>query len=133
MRRFWWVVLLMVLFGVTLSGCGASSATQAAYVNISVSDLQAKLSSGEPLLLLDVRSPEEFANDGHIAQAVLIPLPELGQRLNEIPKDVPIACICRSGNRSQSACQQLTAAGYTPVYNVVGGMGAWIQAGLPTQ
>jgi rhodanese-related sulfurtransferase len=53
-------------------------------------------------------------------------------RVNEVPKDRPIACFCRSGNRSQVACDMLRQQGYTNVTNVLGGIGAWRGANLPT-
>ena len=86
---------------------------------------------GKPLI--DVRSPEEFQFDGHVAGARLIPLPALAQRLGEIAQDVPIALICRSGNRSQVAADLLIRQGYADVSNVQGGMIAWRRAGLPTR
>jgi rhodanese-related sulfurtransferase len=102
-------------------------------MNISVKDLAARLESDKSLMVLDVRSPEEYTQDGHVAGSVLIPLPELAMRLNEVPKDRPIACFCRSGNRSQVACDMLRQQGYTNVTNVLGGIGAWRGANLPTE
>jgi rhodanese-related sulfurtransferase len=102
-------------------------------MNMSVKDLAARLESDKTLMVLDVRSPEEYTQDGHIAGSVLIPLPELAMRLNEVPKDRPVACFCRSGNRSQVACDMLRQQGYTNVTNVLGGIGAWRGANLPTE
>ena len=96
-------------------------------------ELQQRLAQNEDLVLVDVRSPAEFAYDGHIANSRLLPLPQLRQRSNELSKDKPIVCICRSGNRSQAACEQLAALGYTDTINLVGGMISWRQANLPTQ
>ncbi|MDD5028624.1 MAG: rhodanese-like domain-containing protein [Rhodoferax sp.] len=82
-------------------------------------------------LLVDVRTPAEFAR-GHAPGAVLIPLDQIGQRLGELgAKDRPIALICRSGNRSGQAQSILEQAGFTKTVNVTGGMNAWEQAGLP--
>lgn len=81
--------------------------------------------------LIDVRSPEEYQHDKHVAGAKLIPLPALSHRLDEISRDTPIAIICRSGNRSQVAADMLTKQGFTNVSNVRGGMIAWRQAGYP--
>jgi rhodanese-related sulfurtransferase len=100
---------------------------------LSVADLHAKLAAREPIQLIDVRSPEEFQLEGHVAGARLIPLPALAQRLGEIAQDVPIALICRSGNRSQVAADLLIRQGYTAVSNVQGGMIAWRRAGLPAR
>jgi rhodanese-related sulfurtransferase len=98
---------------------------------MSVATLRAHLDARQPLQLLDVRSPEEFQGDGHIADARLIPLPMLALRLNEIRRDVPIVVICRSGNRSQAAADLLLAHGFSEVSNVQGGMLAWQRAGYP--
>lgn len=100
--------------------------------SISVRDLKAKLDAREPLTLVDVRQPEEFKG-GHVAGARSLPLPMLANRLGELTKTDPIYCICLSGGRSQSACDLLQRQGFTNVTNVVGGMSAWQQAGLPSK
>lgn len=87
--------------------------------------------NNSPHLLIDVRSPAEFA-EGHIRGAKNIPLQELPQRLAQIPNDKPVMLYCRSGNRSGMALQMLQNAGYEDVYNV-GGIGALAAQGLPVQ
>jgi rhodanese-related sulfurtransferase len=99
---------------------------------ISVHNLKSKLDANEPIMLLDVRTPEEFTN-GHVAGARSLPLPELATRLDELAKDAAIYCICLWDGRSQRACDLLQRAGFTNVTNVTGGMGAWQQAGLPSK
>jgi rhodanese-related sulfurtransferase len=138
-------LLILVLGALALAACGApatsattpTTSTTAAttagaktFGQMTVADLQTKLDAKEPLFLLDVRTPEEFSQDGHVAAATLIPLNELDSRLSELPTDKPIACICRSGNRSTVACTDLAARGYN-VTNVTGGMHAWAAAGFP--
>lgn len=132
--------LLLVVVVLLVSACGPAAEPPAAsqpeaggFTTISVADLKTRLDGGEPPLVLDVRSPEEFAQDGHIAGATLIPLPELGQRMGELQQDQAIACFCRSGNRSRTACEQLAQAGFTNLVNVDGGIGAWTAAGYPTE
>lgn len=78
-------------------------------------------------VLLDVRTPSEFAS-GHITGAINIPVQELQTRLNEVSSDVPIVVYCRSGNRSASASQILSEAGYTPIFDL-GGTIQWTAAG----
>ncbi|MDH4163639.1 MAG: rhodanese-like domain-containing protein [Nitrospirota bacterium] len=73
--------------------------------------------------LLDVRQPAEHQN-GHIPGSVLIPLPELPNRMSELDKRRPVVAYCRSGNRSRSAASLLADAGMT-VFNMEGGMLAW--------
>ncbi len=100
---------------------------------INVQDLKAKLDAREKVVLLDVREPQEFTGDGHIAGAKLIPLSALAHRLAELDKDAPIYCVCLSGSRSHVACSMLQRQGFTNVTNVVGGMGAWVRSGLPVK
>ncbi|HEX7975958.1 MAG TPA: rhodanese-like domain-containing protein, partial [Anaerolineales bacterium] len=81
--------------------------------------------------ILDVRQPEEY-REGHIAGAKLIPLGELGRRMQDLPRSREIVCVCHSGSRSSAAARQLAAAGYQ-VANLRGGMIAWNRAGLPVK
>ncbi len=117
-----------------LTACGATttiSNTTSTSKEITVAQLKNMLDQNENFLLLDVRTPAEFLQDGRVAQSTLIPLQELEQRLNELPTDKPIVCICRSGNRSAAACDLLRSRGYEAI-NVAGGIRAWKAAGYPT-
>ena len=116
-----------------LTACGATttiSNTTSTSKEITVAQLKNMLDQNENFLLLDVRTPAEFLQDGRVAQSTLIPLQELEQRLNELPTDKPIVCICRSGNRSAAACDLLRSRGYEAI-NVAGGIRAWKAAGYP--
>lgn len=101
--------------------------------NINASELKKRLDAGEPLFLLDVRSSMEYKHDGHISGSRLLPLNALRQRLDELPADQTIICVCRSGSRSMFAAEQLAAAGFENVYNLSGGMFGWQMAGYPVQ
>ncbi len=92
---------------------------------------QARLNTKPQPFLLDVRQPEEY-REGHIAGATLIPLGDLPRKLDQLPRDREIICVCRSGNRSHSATRQLQAAGLQAV-NLQGGMSAWTRHGLPVK
>lgn len=75
-------------------------------------------------MLLDVRSPSEYAS-GHLDGAVNIPVSDLGGRLAKLgKKDRPIVVYCRSGNRSGQAARILGAAGFTKVFDL-GAMSNW--------
>ncbi|NJN16021.1 MAG: rhodanese-like domain-containing protein [Oscillochloris sp.] len=100
---------------------------------IDVHELKRRIDGAEKLFLLDVRSSEEYNYDGHIAGSRLLPLPMLSMRLKELPKDTTIVCVCRSGNRSSVACEQLTRQGFNQPLNLTGGMIAWQRAGYPTR
>jgi rhodanese-related sulfurtransferase len=71
-------------------------------------------------LLLDVRSAAEFAS-ANAPGTINIPLPELSNRLKEVPKDSPVVLCCASGTRSGMAKMLLKKNGYTQVHNI----GAW--------
>ena len=79
--------------------------------------------------LVDVREDDEWAA-GHAPGATHIPLGELGARYTEIPQDVPVYLICRSGGRSSQAAHALAGAGWQ-VVNVSDGMRGWAAAGRP--
>lgn len=98
---------------------------------ITPQELNQRLQSGESLVIVDVRSSQEYRQDGHIRGSRLIPLGELSQKSQKLPQDRPIVCVCRSGSRSQFACEQLAGQGFSNVINLVGGMVAWRKAGLP--
>ena len=93
-------------------------------------ELQRWLTKNERLALIDVRTPREFEVE-HIPGARLLPLSVLQRRSRELPDDRPIVCVCRSGARSQSACEQLARQGFTNLFNLSGGMIAWKRDGLP--
>lgn len=82
----------------------------------------------DEVTLIDVRMPDEFVAE-RVPGAVLIPLPELPDRLDDIPSDRgTIYIICRSGNRSMTACEFLSARGYDTC-NIAGGTIAWADSG----
>ena len=107
-----------------------SSSSQKQVVNLSVQDLLKRYKAGEKLLIVDVRTPEEFAA-GHIEGALLSPLQNVEEGVKKIAKDQQIILICRSGNRSLQAYNILAGLGYTNLINVTGGMIDWEKAGGP--
>jgi glyoxylase-like metal-dependent hydrolase (beta-lactamase superfamily II)/rhodanese-related sulfurtransferase len=85
--------------------------------------------NGDCPVVVDVREPWEY-RQGHVPGALLIPLGQLSSRLNELDPAHPVAVICASGNRSQSAAALLGQKGFKTVYNILGGTGAWMYNGL---
>ncbi|MFA4968998.1 MAG: rhodanese-like domain-containing protein [Sulfuritalea sp.] len=90
------------------------------------------LMNREDALVLDVRESGEWST-GHIPGARHITLAQLEKRMSEIEKfkDRPIIICCASGNRSSSACGQLKRGGFEKVFNLSGGISAWLGANLP--
>lgn len=85
----------------------------------------------EDAVLLDVRQREEW-EAGHAPMATLVPLAELPDHLDELPRDRLIVCACRSGGRSMRAATYLYENGFN-VANLEGGMLAWYAEDLPLE
>ncbi len=98
---------------------------------ITPADYTAQFGPDVDHILIDVRTPQEFAS-GHIPGAVNIAVEELAQRLNEVPQDKPVVLYCRSGNRSGQAAQILDRAGYGQIYDL-GAIITWAEQGYPIQ
>jgi rhodanese-related sulfurtransferase len=130
MKRVFVVLVLALLGSVVLSACGGG-AESAGVQNISPVAYNQDYSPNNQHLLIDVRTPGEYAA-GHIAGSVNIPVEELAGRLDEVPQGTPIVVYCRSGNRSATASRILVDAGYSNVYDL-GGIIAWQSAGYPLQ
>lgn len=82
--------------------------------------------------VVDVREPDEFEGPlGHIPSARPIPLGELGKRVDELDRHVPVVTVCRAGGRSAQAVVILQKAGFTDIANLAGGMLRWRADGHP--
>ncbi|WP_371325525.1 rhodanese-like domain-containing protein [Dechloromonas sp. ZY10] len=86
----------------------------------------------ENAVVLDVREAEEFAQ-GHLPDAINLPAGKLVERLAEIEKykDKPLIVCCAAGMRSNRACRDLGKQGFNQLYNLEGGVDAWVGAGYP--
>ncbi|NBX30687.1 rhodanese-like domain-containing protein, partial [bacterium] len=86
---------------------------------------------GDSVTLIDVRTPAEFG-EVHVDFAHNIPLDRLDLRaVKALAGDGPVYFVCKSGTRSQKACEQLLAAGLENVVSVAGGTAACEAAGVP--
>ena len=92
--------------------------------NIGPDTLNEKVNSGEDFFLLDVRTPQENATHA-IPGSYLIPLQDLGYRMNELPKDKEIIAYCAISLRGYEASLILRAAGFRDVKVLDGGMAMW--------
>jgi len=83
-----------------------------------------KLDRGDDFVLLDVRDDDEYEEE-HIPNTTLVPLPQLKERLDELPKDKEIIAFCAISLRAYAACLTLQAKGFQNVKFMDGGMAAW--------
>lgn len=95
---------------------------------MSVHDLKARLEKDEEIVILDVRSSEEW-EAGHIEGATHIYVGHVEANLGKVPKECPIVVYCGSARRSNIAASILKKHGYRKIYNVLGSMAAWKNAG----
>ena len=100
------------------------------YAEVEPDDIRARIARGEDVFLLDVREPDEVEEWAYPI-GVNIPLGQLRDRLDEVPRDVTVVVACHMGGRSATAAQALSEAGWT-AENLTGGAVAWA-AGEPGQ
>jgi len=96
--------------------------------SLSVHELHEKIVAGEKLVLLDVRSKDEWEK-GRIAGSILVYVGLLEKHLQEVPIGYPVVIICKSGNRSSLAASILLRDGRKNIFNLLGGITAWQNAG----
>jgi rhodanese-related sulfurtransferase len=106
-----------------------------AFTNVSPGELCNLVKSNKDLVLLDVRSPEEYQGQdrgryGHLRNAINIPIGELERRIGELNayKDREIVVYCSHSQRSPRASQLLAAKGFKRVKNMSGGLSTWHDA-----
>ena len=87
------------------------------------------ITNNKDYIILDVRTQEEY-NEGHLDKALLIPVDELKERIDELNENKPIVVYCRSGARSSKAAGILIENGFTQVYDM-GGILDWQEEGFP--
>lgn len=90
------------------------------------------IKNDDNLTIVDVRTPHEYKQDGHISGAKLVPILHLESNLNMIDKSKKVLLYCRSGSRSATASRLLAKNGFT-VINMSGGMIGWKRAKLPIE
>jgi phage shock protein E len=129
-----YLVSAFLLIGL-LSGCSSvtnerskessPASKKSSFTNITPEEAKKRLDSEKGIVLLDVRTKEEY-DTGHIKGSILIPVDNLKEEAeNKLKdKDAPIFVYCRSGNRSTTAANILVNLGYKNVYNL-GGINKW--------
>ena len=121
MKRFVPFLFLFLL----VAGCAAPAEAEASYRQVSMDEAIAMMEEENDYIILDVRTPEEFA-EKHIPDAINIPNETIGtEEIPELPdKEQLILVYCRSGNRSKQASEKLVRLGYTNIVEF-GGINDW--------
>jgi len=89
--------------------------------------LAERLASGQPPLVVDVRTASEW-EEGHLDGALHLVLDDLEQHFERLPRDRELVVVCRSGYRSSIAASLIQRAGFAQVTDLIGGMDAWKQS-----
>ncbi len=103
---------------------------------LTITELKQKLEADEDVLVLDVRTPEDYTGEqGHIAGSRLLPLEELETRIHELDDylEKTIVTICRTDRKSAKAAQILTQKGFADVHVAKMGMTDWNNNGYPVE
>ncbi len=94
--------------------------------------LRDSIEKGENIVIIDVRSPEEFSA-GHVEGAINVPADQLNTQVAAIAKDAAIVTVCNfGGQRSCNAAEQLRAMGYENAAPLRGGTKGWRETAGPT-
>ena len=131
-KIYLWIGALVVLVLVAFGGIALSrpSGTQATTLPDEVNLQQAVALRDQGAFVLDVRTQQEW-EEYHVPGSTLIPVDELENRMNELPRDQEILVVCRSGNRSAVGRDILRQAGFEQVTSLAGGLKGWRASGYP--
>ncbi|MDC3115384.1 thioredoxin domain-containing protein [Bacteroidota bacterium] len=121
--------ILFIFLVVFLCSCSNQSTSQSIQ-NVDAALFEVNSNKGNSIII-DVRTKEEFVS-GHIYDATNIDYygSDFKEKLDLVKKDVPILVYCRSGGRSSRAANIMQSLGFTEVYNLSGGIGAWEDSGF---
>lgn len=115
------ISLMAACKGSTSDSAGKTSQV----TKITAEEAHERMQSGDPVIILDVRTAEEYA-EKHIPGAILLPNEEIGTTPPSVlpERDAEILVYCRSGNRSAQAAKKLVDMGYSKVFDF-GGINGW--------
>lgn len=116
------------MLGLTL----ACSKQSGQVINLNAEEFNKTLSSTPEKSLLDIRTDGEIA-EGMIpnAQQMEYGTPDFETEINKLDKNKPVFIYCAVGGRSASAVNLFAAKGFKTIYNLEGGISAWLSNGLP--
>ena len=135
MRKLFRAPVFMMAFIALFIMTGQACAVDG-YKDISPKEVKKMLDeNASNILLLDVRTPGEYKDEGHLKGSVLIPISDIEARIGEIEsyKDKEVIVYCRSGGRSSKVSNLLTGKGFKKIFNMSGGIGAWKSNGYAVE
>ena len=128
------IFIILVLSLTSLQFIPKIFATETTFQNISVENAYLMINNNatEPIKILDVRTNFEYSTT-HLYNAINIPLDQLNTSISELQKykSNKIIIYCKSGERSELASELLANEGFSHIYNMIGGISAWVEAGFP--
>jgi len=118
-------LITIILSALLLSSCAATGKSSLGYRTITMDEAVKMMSSERDYIILDVRTPEEYA-EGHIPGAINVPNETIGTaEIPELPDKAQLILVyCRSGRRSKEAAEKLVKLGYTNIVEF-GGILDW--------
>jgi rhodanese-related sulfurtransferase len=142
MKKLLFSFILGITFLTTTVSCqnaaknapqNTAQAIKPTVADLSTTDFQKKLAAESAAIILDVRTPEEYAN-GHLQNATTINFydADFKEKASKLDKTKPVYVYCAAGGRSAKASKILQDAGFKTVYNLLGGFNGWSAAGLPS-
>jgi rhodanese-related sulfurtransferase len=129
--RWGWVVIGIMALAIVGVIIAQNVLPASNHLPTEVTVAQASKLRDQGAFILDVREQSEW-DQFHIPGATLIPLGELSNRLNEVPKDKKVVVVCRTGHRSAQGRDILLNAGFTLITSMTGGVTEWQAQGLET-
>ena len=122
------IYLLIAFLGLVLSSCESQAVTG----SVDAITFSTKLNTTKNAMLLDVRTPEEYAG-GYIGNAMNIDFykPNFQEEIKKLDKDKTYFVYCQAGGRSKSAYEILKKEGFAKVYELNGGISEWQASNLP--
>ncbi len=142
MKKLLFSFILGITFLTTTVSCqnaaknapqNTAKATTATVTDLSTIDFQKKLAADKTTIILDVRTPQEYAN-GHLQNATTINFfdTDFKEKVDKLDKNKAVYVYCAVGGRSAKASKILQESGFKTVYNLLGGFNGWTAAGLPS-
>jgi rhodanese-related sulfurtransferase len=122
--------LLIAWLAALVMNCQGQTATQ----HLNPENFQAKLSSMSEKTILDVRTHKEYSS-GHLKDAVCMDYynDDFKQKVDQLDRSKPVFVYCAAGSRSESAGKILAQMGFKEIYNLKGGINAWIKDNQPIE